>query len=103
MGKIKSLADGAGLSIQKQTLALKLDSEFEEMVSQIQILQSENQKLQAEVNPLKRDIEKYKDIISNLEKKLHTYTSDEREKQEKHLISQQQLADRLNNDLASSE
>lgn len=66
MGKIKNLANGAGLSVQKLTQALKLDDEFTELQSQVQILKAKNQKLEAEVNPLRRAIEQLKEKLAQL-------------------------------------
>jgi hypothetical protein len=66
MGKIADFVKGVALPQQKARQAVTLDAEFENAVSQNQVLQSENLKLRAEVNPLKRTIEEQKQIIAQL-------------------------------------
>lgn len=66
MGKISDFIKGITLPEQKKRQALTLDAEFDDLLSQNQVLKSENLNLQAEVNPLKREIETLKDKVAQL-------------------------------------
>ena len=66
MGKILDALKGSALPINKQRAVAKLDAEFSELQSQLQILKTENLQLQAEVNPLKRELAAHKEKIELL-------------------------------------
>ena len=66
MGKIRDFIKGVALPEQKTRQALTLDAEFENALSQNQVLESENLKLRAEVNPLKRTVEELKQKVAQL-------------------------------------
>lgn len=65
MGKIASLID-AGMSIDNQAKARKLDAEFTDLAKKVVTLEAQVQHLEAEVNPLKREIVQLKEKIAHL-------------------------------------
>ena len=65
MGKIASLID-AGMSLDNQAKARKLDAEFTDLAKKEVMLKAQVQKLEAKVNPLEREIVQLKEKIAHL-------------------------------------
>ena len=74
MGKIASLID-AGMSIDNQAKARRLDAEFTDLTKKVVVLEAQIQKLEAEVNPLGRTIERHVEKICQLEEKIAHLTA----------------------------
>lgn len=103
-----ALAGAFGLAALAATLkAVEYRHELKLANDVITVLRKEIDVLKQETNKRISNLEQLKSTekvkleerISNLEKQLHTFTSGEREEQQKHLIAQQQLVDRLNDEI----
>ena len=65
MGRIADFFREQSITLdgQKKTKMLSLDLQFEEMEAEITVLKSENLSLKAQVNPLQREVDRFKQKI----------------------------------------
>lgn len=89
MGRILGTLSGFEISLAQEPkrAILALESEFEQMESQITALKAENMKLQAQVNPLQKQVDRLNQRIKEFEGKKTKQTNLLDEKAEKLLLA----------------
>src|ERR1700735_3826822 len=89
MGRILGTLAGFGISLPQEPkrAILALESEFEQMESQITALKAENLNLQAQVNPLQKQVDRLNQRIKEFEGKKTEQTNLLDKKAEKLLLA----------------